>query len=106
MIGLTVEFPAKLALEGKLVLSADVLPRQIGFGGESRAALGHFAPPNGFWRGISEYKQTKKAASKPENSVLVLMQPLSLLFGLQSGFNALLASFCEFCSRSEEDIGR
>ena len=37
--GLAVEFPAKVALEGNRVLSADVLPRQ-----------------NRFWWGISEHK--------------------------------------------------
>lgn len=106
MIGLAVEFPVKWVLAGNLVLPLDILPRQMGFGGESRAICGRFAPPKRFWPGISEYKQTKKAVSKPENSVLVLMQPLSLLFCLQSGFNASLASLREFCSRSEKDIGR
>jgi hypothetical protein len=51
-----VKFPAKLSLKGNLVLPSDVLPRLIGFGGLSRVALGHFCPPNGFWRGISERK--------------------------------------------------
>ena len=35
---------------------ADVLPRQMGFDGESRIALGHFTLINGFWRGIYEHK--------------------------------------------------
>lgn len=49
-----VKFPAKLSLKGKLLLSSDVLPRLIGFGGVKPVALGHFCPPNDFWRGISE----------------------------------------------------
>lgn len=36
--------------------SADVLPRQIGFGGLSRVVCGCFTPPNGFWRVISAHK--------------------------------------------------
>jgi hypothetical protein len=47
------------------------------FGGLSLVALGHFAPPKGFWRGISAHKfnsHTKKALSKPENPVLVLIK--------------------------------
>jgi hypothetical protein len=78
-----VRFPAKLGLEGNLVLPADVFTRQMGFGGESRVALGHFSQPKGFWRGISGHKfnpHTKKAVSKPENPVLALIQ---LLFVLQ-----------------------
>ena len=51
-----VKFPAKLSLKGNIVLSSDVLPRLIGFGGVSRGALGHFCPPNGFRRVISERK--------------------------------------------------
>ena len=61
---LAVEFPAKLGLEVYLVLSADVFPRQQGFGGLSRVALRHFPPPKGFWRGISAHKfnsHTKKS---------------------------------------------
>ena len=48
LCGLAVGFPAKWVLEGNLLLSADVFPRQIGFDGESRVFLGHFAPPNRF----------------------------------------------------------
>lgn len=36
---LVMEFPAKVAFEG-----------------ETRIALGHFTPPNRFWRAISEHK--------------------------------------------------
>ena len=34
-VKLVAEFPAKLVLKGNLVLSADVFPRQGGFGGLS-----------------------------------------------------------------------
>lgn len=32
---LAAEFPAKMVLKGNIVLSADVFPRQLGFGGFS-----------------------------------------------------------------------
>lgn len=76
---LVVEYPAKVALAGYLAFHLNILPRQMGFGGVSRVPLGHFTPPNTFWRGISEHKfnsHIKQAASKPENPFLVLIQPL------------------------------
>ncbi len=32
------------------------IPRQNGFGGESRVVRGRFSPPNRFWRVFSEHK--------------------------------------------------
>ena len=41
-------FPAKIGLAGNLTLSADVFPRQGGFGGFSDCDLNGFPPPNWF----------------------------------------------------------
>ena len=48
-------FPTKTHLAAALSGpgSGGAFPRQIGFGGLSLVALGHFAPPKGFWRVIS-----------------------------------------------------
>lgn len=57
--------PAKGVLAGYLVLSLDILPRQKGFGGLSLRR--------------EDQSAYKKAESKPENTVLVLIQPLFVL---------------------------
>ena len=59
-----VRFPAKLGLAGYLLLPLDILPRQRGFGGLSRAVLGHFAPPKGFWRVISAQRGSIRIQKK------------------------------------------
>lgn len=81
-----VEYPAKLAFAGNLRFSADVLPRQMGFDGVSRVALGHFTPPNEFWRGISAHEcnyQLKRDCIKTRKtcsgSDTVSLAPLSAL---------------------------
>ena len=58
-------FPANRVLAGYLALPLDISPRQKGFGGESLR--------------INSIPIQKKAESKPENTVLVLIQPLFLL---------------------------
>jgi hypothetical protein len=48
MLAFVAELPAKMVFTGNLVLSADVFPRQSGFGGFSDCYLNWFSPPSRF----------------------------------------------------------